>query len=1000
VSANEPSQKSSPKQPSADRRSDDAAAGPSGSRFVVGIDLGTTNCAAAYVDTRANVATGDWRVETFLIPQWVDWGQVERRTTLPSFHYELPPSQSDSLSGGLPWETGAGESPTVGGGSQPGRFAVGTLARDAGMRRPGRRIASAKSWLSHDGVDRSAPLLPWQGDPDVGRHSPVEISARYLGHIRKAWDAAHPDDPLDQQDVVITLPASFDEVARELTVAAARAAGLPRVFLIEEPQAAFYAWINRHRDDWHTRVSPGQMILVCDIGGGTTDFTLIRVRPAGDDSAGDRPTGDVGNGGGQVQFHRVAVGKHLILGGDNLDLALARFAESKLTAGPSEKTPAGTSPPGDQSPLAPRDWDRMIQAARVAKETMLDDQRPESFTLTIASESAKLIAAARSVVVTAEEIDQVLVDGFFPVVSADARPEAAQSGFREFGLPYASDPAITRHLAEFLASHARSGLESGDVTSAVRPDWVLFNGGVMSAGRLRKRLIDSVVNWFGGSDGWAPVPLDADQLDLAVAHGAAYFGMVRRGFGVRIAANLGRSYFLQVSDSPPETICLVPGSAQSGQRFAPQRSLELQLGEPVQFPLWVSSTRLADAPGDLVAIDRGELSPLPPIRTVLNRGKQKSNRTIHVRMESELSEIGTLGLFCAEADSGKRWRLEFDIRSTLQTDREAHLGAGESFGIVDSDVLAACDAVIRKAFDRQSGASAKSGPGSLAKRLKEATGIDRTQWPPSLLRGIWQSLMTFSDGRRLSAAHETAWLSLTGYCLRPGYGMAVDDWRVGEVWRSVHGKLAFAAAGSRTESLILWRRIAGGMTAGQQEQLVAPLVGTLAGKPSPGGKSPRPEPHEAAEIWRMVGALEHIAASTKAVLTTAAISELRGKRSEPYRDAILWACGRLASRRPVYGPLNTVIAADRAEPIIDELLDDTNHLAIRQLAAMQIAQRTEDRYRDLATATRQRVADWLERTGAPARYIAAVREGGQSASEDAAAIFGESLPLGIRLVNG
>jgi hypothetical protein len=230
--------------------------------------------------------------------------------------------------------------------------------------------------------------------------------------------------------------------------------------------------------------------------------------------------------------------------------------------------------------------------------------------------------------------------------------------------------------------------------------------------------------------------------------------------------------------------------------------------------------------------------------------------------------------------------------------------------------------------------------------------------------------------------------------------MAVDDWRVGEVWRSIHGKLAFAAAGSRTESLILWRRIAGGMTAGQQEQLVAPLVATLAGKPSPGGKSQRRELHEAAEVWRMVGAMEHIAASTKSTLAAAAVSELRGKKSEPYRDAILWACGRLASRRPVYGPLNTVMAADQAERVIDELLGDSNHLAIRQLAAMQIAQRTEDRYRDLSTATRQRVTDWLERTEAPGRYVTAVREGGVSTSEDSAAIFGESLPLGIRLVTG
>lgn len=944
----------------------DSSGTHSASRYVVGIDLGTTNCAVAFVDSQAG-GQRDWQVETFLIPQWVDWGQVERRATLPSFHFELPSDLAGSLSGGLPWEAAVGD--------EAPDYAVGVLARDAGMQSPARRIASAKSWLSHAGVDRSAALLPWQGDPDVPRHSPVEISARYLAHIRAAWDSAHPDEPLAHQDVVLTLPASFDEVARELTVAAARQAGLSRVYLIEEPQAAFYAWINRHRDDWNTRVGAGQMILVCDIGGGTSDFTLIRVRPAGDS-------------GDQVQFHRVAVGKHLILGGDNLDLALARFAESKLIGSGDVGT---TSNSGQQ--LSPRDWDRLTQACRVAKETMLSQSRPESLTITLPGDGKRLIGGARNVEITAAEVEQILVDGFFPSVARDAKPSAGQSGFREFGLPYAQDPAITRHLADFLATHARSGLDESDATSATRPELVLFNGGVMSAERLRGRLIDSIADWFGEGTDWRPEQLDAEQLDLAVAHGAAYFGMVRRGLGVRIAANLGRSYFIQVAQTPPETMCLVPGSAQPGDRFAPPQVLRLHLGEPVQFPLWVSSTRLADAPGDLIPIDRAELSPLPPIRTVLVRGRQKTAQAIDVRMEAELSEIGTLGLYCAEAVGSQRWRLEFDIRSTLQTDREAHVGSGESLGIVDADTLAACEAVVRSAFDRSAGASATAGPGAVAKKLKAVAGMDRSQWPPSLLRGIWHALMDVIDGRRLSPAHETRWLNLVGYCLRPGYGMAVDDWRVSEVWRRVHGKLVFPTPGSRTESLILWRRIAGGMTAGQQEQLVAPLLGSL------GSKSQRTEPHEAAELWRMVGSLEWIAAAHKSQLATAALAELERKRAAGYRDALLWAIGRLCSRQPIYGPLNTVVPAAVAEEVLQTLLADDSELAVRQLAVMQLAQQTGDRYRDLEDASREHAVKWLERTGAAEHYVQLVREGGSPTAEDETALFGESLPLGIRLVH-
>ncbi|MCA9138069.1 MAG: Hsp70 family protein, partial [Planctomycetales bacterium] len=596
--------------------SDQSESGPeSESRFVVGIDLGTTNCAMCYVDTSID----DWHVQTFRVPQWVDLGQLERRETLPSFHYELTPSEAGGQVGGLPWGTDNTKVSSC----------VGVFARDAGSRHPGRRINSAKSWLSHDGVDRSADFLPWHGDADVPRMSPVSASAMYLNHLRNAWDNDFPDHPLNRQDVVITLPASFDEVARELTINAAKQAGLKRVYLIEEPQAAFYAWIDQHRHKWPDLVRGGQLILVCDIGGGTTDLTLIRVRPAGSSSD-------------QVQFHRVAVGRHLILGGDNMDLAVAKLAESKLRSDQPTVQPSASQ------------WDRMVQAARSVKEAMLGEDRPATFTLNVAAEGAKLLAGAIQVELSANEIDATLLDGFFPRVQLSDRPERGQSGFQEFGLPYAADAAITRHLAEFLTEHRSSGLNEQDTESANRPDLVLFNGGVLAAPAIRQRIIESLRDWFSRpGENWQPTELSSDRLDLAVARGAAYYAMVRRGQGVRIAANLGRSYYMQVRDEPPTAICLIPGDAEPGQQFrADDHPLHLQIGAPVQFPLWVSSTRLADRVGELVAIDRNQMSALPPICTALVRGRRREETELSVYVESELSEIGTIGMYCVEAEHG------------------------------------------------------------------------------------------------------------------------------------------------------------------------------------------------------------------------------------------------------------------------------------------------------------------------------------------------------------
>jgi hypothetical protein len=956
------------------------------SRFVVGFDLGTTNSAVTYVDT----AETPWRIKTFAIPQVVAAGQIEARETLPSFHYQAAASELGPKALRCPWQK---EDPW---------HAVGFFARDQGALAPARLINSAKSWLCHTGVDRTAPLLPWQGAADVDRLSPVEVSSRYLAHVRDAWNARFPRHPLAEQDFVLTLPASFDEVARELTVKAAAVAGLPRVVLIEEPQAAFYAWIYAHSDDWDRLVEPGQKILVCDIGGGTSDFTLIRVR-----------RGE----GGKVQFHRVAVGDHLILGGDNFDLALARYVEQKI------------------GKLEPRAWAVLVRTCRAAKETLLGPEAPERLTLTLPGSGSKLLGAGRQVELTVAEVRDVLVEGFFPRVALGEKPVGRRSGFQEFGLPFAPDAAITRYLAAFLTAHRHVAMDESEGPAdhdPARPDVVLFNGGVFESPLLRDRLLEVLRSWFDDSQGdnsreltapgeaatkpnlsWRPIVLDNDRLDLAVARGAAYYGMVRRGHGVRIAAGLARTYYLGV-ESPAEgvfaapsvasAICLLPAGIEPGHdvELAGHR-FDLLVSEPAEFPLFVSSTRLTDKPGELAPIDRERMTPLPPMRTVLRTRKKGSSETVSVALHARLTEIGTLDLWCSEIGGRRSWRLQFDVRSATQTDVTAHQSQAENEGMVDEDIWRECHALIERTFGPAAGSDTTDKPEGLVKRLAAATGMSRSQWPTSLCRRMWEALMEFESGRRRSAVHETRWLNLLGFALRPGYGLAVDDWRVAQTWITLQGKFAHAAANVRVEGWILWRRIAGGLAAGQQQALAEPLLGLVRGlhRQLTTGKG-RGEfgfaMHETAEMWRLLGSLELLSAAAKSELGTMLMEILPKRKMEPVRPAMAWALGRLGARVPMYGPLNAVVPAETAARWLVPLMGQREKAAVeRQLAVMQLARRTDDRYRDLPEKLRREAADWLMLENAPPHFVELIRVGGSLDSDEQGLVFGESLPTGLRM---
>jgi len=594
---------------------------PRPSHWVVGIDLGTTNCVLAAADTRTDEAT----IDVLAIPQVVAPKQVEARELLPSFLYLAGADEVGALD--LPWATGRDT-------------AVGVLARARGADVPGHLVASAKSWLCHPGVDRSAAILPWGAEEGARRVSPLDATAAYLAHLREAWNAAHAGEKgaeLEAQDIYLTVPASFDAAARELTVQAASAAGLDHVTLLEEPQAACYAWIDASGDEWRTALRPGDVVLVCDVGGGTTDFSLI---------AAEEEAGTLG-------LRRVAVGDHILLGGDNMDLALAYHVRTALAGG-------GTT-------LDVWQTRALVHACRGAKESLLAEGAPESAPVAILGRSRKVIGGALKTELARADAARILVDGFFPTVDADTRPQRdRRTGLTEMGLPYAADPRLTAHLAEFLARHREVG----------KPTAVLFNGGVMKADALRNRLLAVLRDWCGAD----LRELRGIHLDQAVARGAAYHGLARRGRGIRIRGGAARAYYIGVETAMPavpgmppplKAVCLVPQGTEEGSELElPGQEFGLVVGEAAEFRMLGSSSREEDALGTVLEFWGDEVEELAPLVTTLE-WPDHDGTLVPVRLRVHLTEIGTLELWCVARDGARRWKLEFGVR-------QAEAGAGSS----------------------------------------------------------------------------------------------------------------------------------------------------------------------------------------------------------------------------------------------------------------------------------------------------------------------------------
>jgi hypothetical protein len=607
-------------------------------RFSIGIDLGTTNTAVSYFDLQRSDPRGAEQ-PMLGIPQITAPGTIENRSLLPSFLY-LPNAQEfspDSL--GLPWDPKRGDA------------LVGEFARAHGSKVPMRLVSSAKSWLCHAGVDRQSAILPWQAPADVQRVSPVDASRHYLQHLRAAWDHQFPDTPFAEQDVILTVPASFDAAARDLTLAAAQQAGLAHPTLLEEPQAAFYAWTEQTGERFRKHVGPGDVILVVDVGGGTSDFSLIAVT--------DQQ--------GEVQLTRVAVGDHILLGGDNMDLALAYAVNQRLTA--------------DGKKLDAWQFNALTHAARQAKEAMFADPKLKRAPLVVPGRGSSLIGGTIKAELTREELTRVLTDGFFPEVAVTDPPQTARrTGLAQLALPYAQDAGVTRHLAAFLTRQARALAGAQDLPvpvagrTFVHPTAVLFNGGVFKAGVLKQRILDVLNRWLA-ADGGAPAKeLAGTDLDLAVARGAAYYGWARHGHGLRIRGGTARAYYVGVEaampavpgiEPPVRALCVAPFGMEEGTKAdVPPQEFGLVVGEPTRFRFFSSSVRRDDSVGAMIDDPTGndEFEEVAPIESTLPAENGDSGRLVPVNLQAAVTELGTLELRCLEKGGSGRWKLELNVR--------------------------------------------------------------------------------------------------------------------------------------------------------------------------------------------------------------------------------------------------------------------------------------------------------------------------------------------------
>ncbi|EGQ9274080.1 hsp70 family protein [Vibrio parahaemolyticus] len=930
-------------------------------RFLVGIDLGTTNTVVAYCEITDNLEQSE--VSLFDIDQLIGPGEVVRKPLLPSFRYHPAVGQISPSDLTLPWDN----EPVAG---DINNVIVGEWARELGAKVEGRQVSSAKSWLSHQAVDRNSDILPWAGAQDVDKVSPVIASASYLNHIRQAWNYRHPSNKLEDQDVVVTVPASFDETARKLTLEAAELAGLKKIVLLEEPQAVCYDWYARHQQTAADELKGLPLILVCDVGGGTTDLSLIEAKFTHDDLALDR----------------IGVGEHLMLGGDNLDLALAHLAESRFN---------------QNKKLTAASLTKLIQQTRKAKENLLSTSAPDEVKITMLGSGSKLLGGTKSIALSKQEVHQIALDGFFPLSDFSEVPDKRRSAVVEFGLPYVADPAVSKHVAEFLTQHqqvSRAALGIEDDKQNAIPVGLLLNGGVFNSDLVTERVTTLLSDWRG-----APITvLDNPHPDWSVALGAVAFGKARRGAQLKIGGGAARSYFLHLQEKNKmgKALCLLAKGTEEGHEIRLSgRRFSLTLGEPVRFNLLTSThdtltNNTAIQNGVMVDVDPDLFAPLPPYITTLEgegaelQANQKER--VEVQLACQLTEVGTLKMECVSAeDDSKRWELEFEVRNKQTDDSEQ---------VKLHPKLNECKELIARLYSGNKKSAEGKEIKTLAKDLEKKLG-KRDEWDFTTLRQLFDTFAQGRKRRRRSEQHEKNWLRLAGFALRPGFGDPTDSWRIEQVWGLYQQNIQFKNHQGWTDWWVFWRRIAGGLSQEQQETILADIAKYL----HPGAMK-NPQSAKAAQemgyesMVRLSASLEHLEVEDKVLLATWFLSKAINQNQ--FEQAHWWAMGRLASRTPLYGSQHNVIPREQAEQWLPKLLEQ-NWLKEPMIAfaAVMICRKTGDRLFDISDDYREQVLTKLKQSKVPESWVSLVEEVKELSESESKRVFGDALPSGLTLVH-
>ena len=917
-------------------------------KFSIGIDLGTTNCAMAY----ETLDEAPSRTEVFPISQLETARAFVEAFTLPSFLYLAPKQEIDNLAGAD---------------AEGNRWIPGRLARKKAAESPGRVAHSAKSWLCHHAVDRTAPFLPWRSDeiPPDKRISPIQASALLLEYLRAVWDvrfggAGHL---FSDQEVTVTVPASFDAVAQTLTLDAARQAGFPeKVRLLEEPQAAFYCWLEDNGLAGGPLKQAPAHVLVIDIGGGTTDLSLFEIIAQTGDSV--------------PRIKRVAVSDHLLLGGDNIDLALAHNLEPRLS----------------NEPLSPVQWNFLVARCRDLKEQCFSDESIDIFPIAVPGRGSSLFGGTLSCRITRAEIESIVLDGFFPACALDSQPARVQTGLREWALPYAVDSAITRYLADFL--RGRPPIQS-----------VLFNGGSLYPEPLRRRLLEQIARWQNGAK---PQMLNNSEPSLAVARGAARFGKIVYHRSLRIEADVARSLYLEVHRRPdqhskgtaPTLLCILASGASTEEEFQiADVGLELRLNRAVRFQAYYSTRRSEDKIGELVMWNERDFRRLPPLQTTAKlSGRSVEGDRLPVTLKIYINELGLLRIACVSVNPSIRetWPLEFNLRAEDSEDSQKTLNEPVTRAALDPGVeparLESAQARIQAVFSRPLDRRDKLTAANLFKSLERILGTPKAEWNWVLIRSLWQTLLNCHSDRSRSVEHEETWLILAGFFLRPGFSGDGDESRIDDLWRLQADGPAHPGKRIHMQEFILWRRVAGGLSRERQEQILVRQMPQLdAGKNAP------------AELVRLAGSLERIDIQKKIELVELFLSAARGLAAENQHCVPqLAALGLLLNRAPLYTGAETVIPPSYVERVFDTLSDfewTEPDLGEIQTLFLRAARVVDNPKIDLAKSLRQKIASKLERWGVVPVRLARIRSFVPIAVTDRASLFGEALPPGLVLRN-